>query len=83
MSESTRTKAVDIGSEAEKEDMDISFRTERDQIGEVLDLLWVVNTVTLFLKIKKLHINMLSVELLLLEFVSATPPLVNVILQLT
>ena len=83
MSESTRTKAVDIGSEEEKEDMDISFRTERDQIGEVLDLLWVVNTVTLFLKIKKLHINMLSVELLLLEFVSATPPLVNVILQLT
>ena len=45
--------AVDIGSE-EEEETDINFRTERENMGEGLDLPGVVKTATPFLKVKNI-----------------------------
>ena len=66
MAAAARTAAVDIRYEEGEEDTDITFRAERDHMGEGLDLLGVENMVTLLFKIKNITHQRGLCEVLLL-----------------
>ena len=54
MAAAARTAAVDIRYEEGEEDTDITFRAERDHMGEGLDLIGVENMVSPILKTKSI-----------------------------